>query len=134
MDILLRLLTFLPDSVFQNNAVVLLLGGLVMVLLLVLLLWGMIGNLIFRIVNPTILRHPWPLRHEPGDQQRIVVLAGSYNPPHNGHLAMLSYLAERCVCVLAWWFGPNRNARVGRVVRFTPVASQPRFSLSHIAT
>lgn len=90
MEIILRLLISL-----QEHAGLVHLGGL-LVLLVVVLLWC-IGTLTHRIVNPTILRHPWPLQDEPGDQQRTVVLAGSYNPPHNGHLAMLSYLAHRCV-------------------------------------
>ena len=30
-------------------------------------------------------------------EDRIVILAGSYNPPHRGHLEMLNYLSRRYV-------------------------------------
>ena len=42
-------------------------------------------------MRPTILTYPWNL----GRQNSTVVLAGSYNPPHLGHLAMLQYLSSR---------------------------------------
>jgi len=35
------------------------------------------------------------------DKEVTVVLAGSYNPPHKGHLAMLTYLSERYGQVIA---------------------------------
>lgn len=55
--------------------------------------------LISLIINPIIIRFPWKHSDDPvvreRDTKRVVVLAGSYNPPHRGHLAMLEYLAER---------------------------------------
>lgn len=56
-------------------------------------------SLILPIVKPTIIEYPWKLPSSPRvlqkDKKRTVILAGSYNPPHNGHLAMLEYLSER---------------------------------------
>jgi hypothetical protein len=44
------------------------------------------------IIWPMIVAFPWK-DHEKED--RIVILAGSYNPPHLGHLAMLEYISKR---------------------------------------
>lgn len=54
-------------------------------------------SLIVPLMWPRIITYPWkqlPLR---GGRKRkqTVILAGSYNPPHNGHLAMLEYLGQR---------------------------------------
>jgi hypothetical protein len=47
------------------------------------------------ILSPTIIGYPW---EEGSDKQnKTVILAGSYNPPHLGHLAMLEYLSKRYV-------------------------------------
>lgn len=45
------------------------------------------------ILFPTVIEFPWkdPLNQE----DDVVILAGSYNPPHLGHLAMLEYLSKR---------------------------------------
>jgi len=46
------------------------------------------------------VRHPYP---EPRSKSGTVVLAGSYNPPHLGHLGMLKYLSkahDRVVAVI----------------------------------
>ena len=48
--------------------------------------------LIRPILWPTIITFPWKQMDK---EDRIVVLAGSYNPPHLGHLAMLEYLSKR---------------------------------------
>ena len=53
-----------------------------------------------RILRPCILRYPWPQQQQP-ETNKTVVLAGSYNPPHRGHLAMLLYLSKRYGHVLA---------------------------------
>ena len=45
------------------------------------------------ILSPTIITYPW--KREDKKSERTVVLAGSYNPPHLGHLAMLEYLSKR---------------------------------------
>lgn len=52
------------------------------------------------IIWPTVIPYPWIMAktqqpEEESDKHKRVVLAGSYNPPHNGHLSMLTYLAER---------------------------------------
>ena len=66
-------------------------------------------KLILPIVSPTIITYPWPLSVEKPDEgeaetmrrrrdkEKVVVIAGSYNPPHRGHLAMIRYLSKRCV-------------------------------------
>lgn len=41
---------------------------------------------------PDIEKFPWTTT---GKEDPIVILAGSYNPPHLGHLAMLEYLSKR---------------------------------------
>lgn len=48
---------------------------------------------------PNVIEYPWKLPESASerqkDKQKTVVFAGSYNPPHFGHLAMLEYLASR---------------------------------------
>lgn len=69
--------------------------------------------LTYRVLNPTILKFPWPeigtdtnLDAGAGKDTRTktkpqthnddtIVFAGSFNPPHNGHLAMVKYLARK---------------------------------------
>jgi pantetheine-phosphate adenylyltransferase len=60
--------------------------GVAAVLLIVVMV------LAFRVAFPKIIKYPWPDRLE---KDKSVVIAGSYNPPHNGHLAMIQYLASR---------------------------------------
>ena len=59
------------------------------------------GVLVSPILRPRIIPYPWdqPTSKEKSrnEAQMTVVLAGSYNPPHSGHLAMLSYLSQRYV-------------------------------------
>jgi hypothetical protein len=67
-----------------------------------------VASLIRNIAWPTIIHFPWKQHKQPqqkpqdgndrnddGKENRIVILAGSYNPPHRGHLAMLLYLSTR---------------------------------------
>jgi len=65
---------------------------------LLVLIFGAL-SLILPIIQPKIIEYPWKLPTSPRarakDKQKLVILAGSYNPPHNGHLAMLEYLSER---------------------------------------
>jgi len=80
-------------------------------LLLVLIITCLLAVLCFRVymmyklTYPTIISYPWSFpsneRWRRRDKQMTVVLAGSYNPPHKGHLAMLSYLSERYGQVIA---------------------------------
>ena len=56
--------------------------------------------LIYRIVFPTIRTYPWskPPEDSPSRKREktlTVVFAGSFNPPHWGHLVMIRYLSDR---------------------------------------
>mmetsp|Transcript_26491 Transcript_26491/g.76454 ORF Transcript_26491/g.76454 Transcript_26491/m.76454 type:complete len:297 (+) Transcript_26491:91-981(+) len=61
--------------------------------------------LYLRLYHPILHPYPWRLASSPSrrkaDKKRKVVLAGSYNPPHRGHVAMLSYLSQRYGEVIA---------------------------------
>ena len=61
--------------------------------------------LYLRLYHPIVHPYPWKLASPPSrrksDKKRKVVLAGSYNPPHRGHVAMLSYLSQRYGEVIA---------------------------------
>ncbi|KAL7574922.1 hypothetical protein ACA910_010749 [Epithemia clementina (nom. ined.)] len=52
---------------------------------------------IWRIVFPTVWSYPWPPaeRAAPHDRTKTVLMAGSFNPPHLGHIEMIRYLASR---------------------------------------
>ena len=57
--------------------------------------------LVYRVLFPKVLRFPWR-EHDKSrrkDKDTTVVFAGSFNPPHFGHLVMLRYLAGRYVTV-----------------------------------
>ena len=51
------------------------------------------------ILRPTVITYPWRMpeshAYRERDKKRTVVLAGSFNPPHYGHFAMLEYLSKR---------------------------------------
>ncbi|EED91571.1 predicted protein [Thalassiosira pseudonana CCMP1335] len=58
------------------------------------------GILIYRILFPAIISYPWDMPGEKSRQRKrekkmAVVFAGSFNPPHWGHLVMIRYLVER---------------------------------------
>lgn len=60
------------------------------------------GILIYRILFPAIISYPWDMPGEKSRQRKrekkmAVVFAGSFNPPHWGHLVMIRYLVERYV-------------------------------------
>mmetsp|Transcript_4995 Transcript_4995/g.6883 ORF Transcript_4995/g.6883 Transcript_4995/m.6883 type:complete len:226 (-) Transcript_4995:280-957(-) len=69
---------------------------------------------IHRLICPTVLSYPWRVPKNKDeyelDKTKKVILAGSYNPPHHGHLAMLAYLAERYGEVIAV-IGVNANKK-----------------------
>ena len=63
------------------------------------------GILIYRILFPAIISYAWDMPGEKSRQRKrekkmAVVFAGSFNPPHWGHLVMIRYLVERYV---KWW-------------------------------
>ena len=74
-----------------------------------------ISILIFRVIFPTIITHPWSIppkdsRQSKLDKRATVVLAGSFNPPHWGHLVMIRYLADRygkVICCIG--VNPNKQ-------------------------
>uniref|UniRef100_A0A7S4VSM3 Cytidyltransferase-like domain-containing protein n=1 Tax=Alexandrium monilatum TaxID=311494 RepID=A0A7S4VSM3_9DINO len=53
-------------------------------------LLGLCYFLKFLLLSPFV-SYPYP---EPGSRKGVVVIAGSYNPPHLGHLAMIEHLAK----------------------------------------
>lgn len=62
------------------------------------------------VIWPVILSFPW---EEHAKEDNNVILAGSYNPPHLGHLAMLEYLSTRYQQVVAVvGFNPNKKYAV----------------------
>lgn len=64
--------------------------------------------LIHRILFPKIIGYPWNKTIEKED--RTVIFAASYNPPHNGHLALLQYLSRRYNKVIAViGFNPDKK-------------------------
>jgi len=68
--------------------------------------------LIYRVLFPTVLRFPWREHNtsRQKDKDTTVVFAGSFNPPHFGHLVMLRYLAERygrVICCIG--VNPNKT-------------------------
>jgi cytidyltransferase-like protein len=65
--------------------------------------------LIGRIAFPTIVEYPWRLGTNEESRQ-LVVLAGSFNPPHLGHLAIIRYLSQRYGKVLVViGFNPHKH-------------------------
>jgi len=57
--------------------------------------------LLIPILWPPIISYPWQFTNTAKERRQVVVLAGSFNPPHNGHLAMLQYLSKRYGHVIA---------------------------------
>jgi hypothetical protein len=60
--------------------------------------------LAYRVAFPTVLSFPWRSALPPSEKnsrrrkeerRTTVVFAGSFNPPHWGHLVMIRYLADR---------------------------------------
>jgi len=52
--------------------------------------------MIYKLSFPVIVKYPWSSNErEQTDKSTTVIFAGSFNPPHMGHLGMLVYLARR---------------------------------------
>ncbi len=84
----------------------LLIALLPVILILSLYLW-----VEYKVRNPIIVSHPYPKYKDVS--RGMVSLAGSYNPPHLGHLAMLRYLSERHDTVYAIiGFNPRKKYAV----------------------
>ncbi|CAB9501686.1 Phosphopantetheine adenylyltransferase [Seminavis robusta] len=80
--------------------------GLLLERVLEWMIIGLVGSIIVSawllippILRPTVIAYPWRMpesySYRERDKTRTVVLAGSFNPPHFGHLAMLEYLSKR---------------------------------------
>jgi len=74
---------------------------------------------LYQYYNPVIITYPWEKQQrQEQDKQKIVVIAGSYNPPHQGHLVMIEYLASRYKKVLvAVGMNPNKRYAVSPATR-----------------
>ena len=82
-------------------------------LLLAIIIPSMV--LLYRVLNPTILKFPWPTTQ---DKDTTIVFAGSFNPPHNGHLAMIEYLANRYKeVILVIGMNPTKKYKVSPASR-----------------
>jgi hypothetical protein len=64
-------------------------------------------KLVLPILKPTVVPYPWykpeNYKQRQRDKELTVCLAGSFNPPHKGHLAMMLYLTERFVRIQQYW-------------------------------
>ena len=87
--------------------------------IMIRMLWTTLGMVLLfgsmvvkRLYFPVLLSFPWQINSNNNnnnassssssssakkDKDTSVVMAGSFNPPHNGHFAMLLYLADRYV-------------------------------------
>jgi cytidyltransferase-like protein len=66
--------------------------------------------LTYRLLHPTIIKYPWPKNEA---QNLTIVFAGSFNPPHNGHLSMVKYLADKYKeVILVIGMNPNKKYKV----------------------
>jgi len=66
-------------------------------------------RLLHPIFYPRIIQYPWKESSKCHDKMKKVVMAGSFNPPHRGHLSMLQYLSQRYGRVIvAIGFNPQK--------------------------
>jgi len=94
----------------------------IFVLVVGLTVLSIILYLLIELNIPTILAYPWPSpsgrKTSSSDLRTEVVLAGSYNPPHFGHLEMIIYLAKRYKKVhVVIGMNPNKEYRVSPAQR-----------------
>jgi cytidyltransferase-like protein len=67
-----------------------------------------LGLLLWPLAFPTIHAYPWKAPEQ--QKNDTVIIAGSFNPPHYGHYAMLQFLAKKhakVICVV----GHNKNKK-----------------------
>ena len=57
-------------------------------------------RLIKPILRPIVIEYPWPRQKQ---KLHNVAFCGSFNPPHNGHIAMILYLCQRYVRQARVW-------------------------------
>jgi pantetheine-phosphate adenylyltransferase len=92
------------------------------------LLWTMViagMHLLYPILFPVVISYPWAeavtLAAKRRDRRRHVVFAGSFNPPHHGHAAMIQYLRNR--------FGYVQVVVGYNPTKIYPVSPQDRVSM-----
>lgn len=66
------------------------------ILIITVIIVAVIVKVVWPIIFPTIWTYPWPNSSgNEEDKKKIVLMAGSFNPPHLGHLEMIRFLASR---------------------------------------
>mmetsp|Transcript_2371 Transcript_2371/g.2844 ORF Transcript_2371/g.2844 Transcript_2371/m.2844 type:complete len:256 (-) Transcript_2371:253-1020(-) len=108
---IMDLFTFISEKSRTPPAVVLAISTSILIVILpAFKLW-------YQYKYPTILQFPWPtittIATAAEDKQKTVAIAGSFNPPHNGHLVMIQYLAmryKRVIVVIG--MNPNKTYKV----------------------
>ncbi|GMH83659.1 hypothetical protein TL16_g09674 [Triparma laevis f. inornata] len=94
----------------------------VSLLSLLLLPFFFILSILLPLLFPTIIHHPYPPSTR--KENKTVMLAGSFNPPHLGHFKMLQYLSQRFTKVYAVvGFNPKKTYPVPPSDRLTLLKS-----------
>ena len=83
---------------------------------IIILILSLALILLYRLKNPRIISYPWP--SPPPSASNKVIFAGSFNPPHKGHLAMVEYLAQcHKEVILVVGVNPKKTYKVSPQVR-----------------
>jgi pantetheine-phosphate adenylyltransferase len=99
--------------------------------LILAILVTFLGYIIYPIVFPRIIAYP---RQNIPDKRenKTVIFAASFNPPHNGHLALLEYLATQYARVVAViGFNPNKTYPVSPQARAELLEKMIQSALPH---